>query len=91
MHSIKTDSTGILKIGCAFSLGIRDENYLNDNLIISLNPVDAYEPYHTPQSTSISTPNGLPGIPVPSNTAGITYTDANGQAWIADDIDEKMK
>lgn len=35
----------------------------------------------------ISTPNGLPGIPVPSNTAGITYTDAAGQAWIADEID----
>lgn len=87
VHSIKTDSTGILKIGCAFSLGIRDENYLNDNLIISLNPVDAYEPYKQPQSTSIITPNGLPGIPVPSNTAGITYTDANGQAWIADEID----
>lgn len=87
VHSIKTDSTGILKIGCAFSLGIRDENYLNDNLIISLNPVDAYEPYHEPQSTSIITPNGLPGIPVPSNTAGITYTDANGQAWIDDEID----
>lgn len=85
--SMKTDSTGILKIGCAFSLGIRDENYLNDNLIISLNPVDAYEPYRTPQSTAIVTPNGLPGIPVPSNTAGITYTDANGQAWIADEID----
>ena len=87
--SIKTDSTGILKIGCAFSLGIRDENYLNDNLIISLNPVDAYEPYRTPQSTSIITPNGLPGIPVPSNTVGITYTDADGQAWIADYIDFK--
>lgn len=85
--SMKTDSTGILKIGCAFSLGIRDENYLNDNLIISLNPVDAYEPYRTPQYTAIITPNGLPGIPVPSNTAGITYTDANGQAWIADEID----
>lgn len=87
VHSIKTDSTGILKIGCAFLLGIRDENYLNDNLIISLNPVDAYEPYRTPQSTAIVTPNGLPGIPVPSNTAGITYTDADGQSWIADEID----
>lgn len=49
--------------------------------------ITAYEPYRTPQSTAIVTPNGLPGIPVPSNTAGITYTDANGQAWIADEID----
>lgn len=47
----------------------------------------SYEPYRTPQSTAIITPNGLPGIPVPSNTAGITYTDAKGQAWIADEID----
>lgn len=47
----------------------------------------SYEPYKQPQSTYIITPNGLPGIPVPSNTAGITYTDANGQAWIADEID----
>ena len=47
----------------------------------------AYEPYRTPQYTAIITPNGLPGIPVPSNTAGITYTDANGQSWIADEID----
>ena len=54
-----------------------------------MNPVDAYEPYRTPQSTSIITPNGLPGIPVPSNTVGITYTDADGQAWIADYIDFK--
>lgn len=47
----------------------------------------SYEPYKQPQSTSIITPNGLPGIPVPSNTAGITYTDAKGQAWIADEVD----
>ena len=49
--------------------------------------ITAYEPYRTPQSASLITPNGLPGIPVPSNTAGITYTDANGQALIADEID----
>lgn len=46
-----------------------------------------YEPYRTTQSTSLITPTGLPAIPVPSGTSGITYTDANGQAWIADDID----
>lgn len=46
-----------------------------------------YEPYRTPQSTSLITPNGLPGIPVPVGTACITYTDAAGQAWIADEVD----
>lgn len=43
-----------------------------------------YEPYHAQQSMSISTPNGLPGIPVPS---GSNYTAADGQQWICDEID----
>lgn len=36
------------------------------------------------QSMTIATPNGLPGIPVPT---GGNYTDANGQQWICDEID----
>ena len=47
----------------------------------------SYEPYKQPQSLPITTPTGLPAIPVPSGTPGITYTDAGGQAWIADEID----
>ncbi len=43
----------------------------------------AYEPYKS-QTLTISTPNGLPGIPV---TSGGNYTDANGQQWICDEID----
>lgn len=39
------------------------------------------------QSFPIATPTGLPAIPVPSGTSGITYTDSDGQAWIADEID----
>ena len=35
-------------------------------------------------SMTISTPNGLPGIPVNS---GGNYTDASGQQWICDEID----
>lgn len=45
-----------------------------------------YAPYHEPQSLSISTPTGLPAIPV--DTDG-NYTDANGQQWIADYADLK--
>lgn len=44
----------------------------------------SYEPYHEPQSMSVTTPNGLPGIPVSS---GGSYTDADGQQWICDEID----
>ena len=37
-----------------------------------------------PQSMTVATPNGLPGIRV---TSGGNYTDANGQQWICDEID----
>lgn len=36
------------------------------------------------QTLTISTPNGLPGIPVSS---GGNYTDADGQQWVCDEID----
>lgn len=40
-----------------------------------------WEPHKTPQSLTLSTPGGLPGIPV---TSGGNYTDESGQQWIAD-------
>lgn len=43
-----------------------------------------YESCHEPQSMDISTPNGLPGIPVSS---GGNYIDVAGQQWICDEID----
>lgn len=46
-----------------------------------------YEPYYEPQTISISTPTGLPAIPV--DTDG-NYTDANGQQWISDYVDLKL-
>ena len=45
-----------------------------------------YTPYRESQSLSISTPTGLPAIPV--DTDG-NYTDANGQQWISDYVDLK--
>lgn len=53
-------------------------------MITSENQTEDYEPYHTPQTLTLSTPNGLPGIPV---TSGGNYTDENGQQWICDDVD----
>lgn len=46
----------------------------------------AYEPYITPQTLTLSTPGGLPGIPV---TSSGNYTDENGQQWVCDEIDLK--
>ncbi len=43
-----------------------------------------YEPYKTPQSLTLATPNGLPGVPVSKDG---NYTDQNGQQWICDEID----
>lgn len=42
-----------------------------------------WSPYQS-QSLVLSTPNGLPGIPV--DTGG-NYTDADGQQWVCDEID----
>lgn len=42
-----------------------------------------WRPY-TGNTITISTPNGLPGIPVDS---GGNYTDSTGQQWICDEID----
>lgn len=43
-----------------------------------------YEPYRAPQSLTLQTPNGLPGVPVSKDG---NYTDSNGQQWICDEID----
>lgn len=45
-----------------------------------------FEPYKQPQSLIVSTPDGLPGIPVSS---GGNYTDGNGQRWVCDEVDFK--
>lgn len=42
-----------------------------------------YEPYRG-HAVTLSTPNGLPGIPV---TSGGNYTDESGQQWICDEVD----
>ena len=58
------------------------------NIQIEEGGYTSYEPYHEPQSLSISTPTSLPAIPV--DTDG-NYTDANGQQWIADYVDLKRE
>ena len=43
-----------------------------------------YEPCKPAQALIVSTPHGLPGIPV---TSGGNYTDADGQQWVCDEVD----
>ena len=61
-----------------------DNTVVVTGLRVYLSSNAAWEPYITPQTLTISTPNGLPGIPVDS---GGNYTDANGQQWICDEVD----
>ncbi len=49
----------------------------------STTPPD-YEKFKPAQTLAVSTPNGLPGIPVAS---GGNYRDESGQEWICDEID----
>lgn len=53
-------------------------------MIVDENQAEDYEPYHTPQTLTLSAQNGLPGIPV---TSGGNYTDENGRQWICDEVD----
>lgn len=69
-----------------FSITCNNCSVAIKNIQIEEGGYTSYEPYHEPQSLSISTPTGLPAIPV--DTDG-NYTDANGQQWIADYVDLK--
>ena len=60
------------------------EAMANITMIETGETVTAYEPAKPIQKATITTPNGLHGIPV---TAGGNYTDASGQQWICDEID----
>lgn len=52
-------------------------------LMVSLDSSTTYSPYRE-QLLTLTTPNGLPGIPV---TSGGNYTDQNGQQWVCDEVD----
>lgn len=58
---------------------------LNTTVQVSLtrNKITTYSHYRE-QLLTLTTPNGLPGIPV---TSGGNYTDQNGQQWICDEVD----
>lgn len=52
-------------------------------VIATVSKPATYSPYHE-QLLTLPTPNGLPGIPVPS---GGNYTDPQGQQWVCDEVD----
>lgn len=52
--------------------------------LVAVNKDISWETYKEPQTLTVLTPNGLPGIPVGS---GGNYTDEDGQQWVCDEID----
>lgn len=82
-HTLKQSKT---KLGAPKNAKyFRASEGYKDTLMICYGDVDEYEPC-TKQSLMISTPNGLPGIPV-TDASLATYTDENGKMWCADEVD----
>ena len=52
--------------------------------MFAVGDIKTYTPYVEPQSLTLATPNGLPGVPVSKDG---NYTDADGQQWVCDEID----
>lgn len=87
-NSTKIDLTTVSYV--IVQIGLLNDSYKTsfvDNIMLCDEANQPYKPYKQPQSLPITTPTGLPAIPVSSSTSGIIYTDADGQAWIADEID----
>lgn len=84
-NSSFTVHEGILNADIIYLYGsTNDETTTISNMQINAgNTKLPYEPYRG-SSMSISTPNGLLGVPVPANG---NYTDASGQQWVCDEID----
>ena len=74
------------------SIGNKDVKGFYDQLkvgggleyMFAVGDIKTYTPYVEPQSLTLQTPNGLPGVPVSEDG---NYTDADGQQWICDEID----
>ena len=74
------------------SIGNKDVKGFYDQLkvgggleyMFAVGDIKTYTPYVEPQSLTLATPNGLPGVPVSKDG---NYTDADGQQWICDEID----
>ena len=61
-----------------------DNTVVIEGLRLTLNEDAPWEKFKEPQTLTLNTPNGLPGVPV---TSGGNYTDENGQQYVCDEID----
>ena len=78
----RSDAPGFLRFTVNIPEGLTFDCLFKVQLELGVTAT-TYEPYHE-QTLTLSTPNGLPGIPV---TSGGNYTDQNGQQWVCDKVD----
>ena len=81
--NLKDDSVLDIIFGCGQNPN-KEKRYLYDIQIEHGLSQTSYEPYRAPQLLTLSTPNGLPGVPVSKDG---NYTDSDGQQWVCDEID----
>ena len=74
----------LVHVGRNFTFADIEENFQLERGTVAT----PYEPYKAPQTLTIPTPNGLPGIKVTDATLA-TLKDAEGNMWCADEIDFK--
>ena len=80
-----TPNEDVNYIGVFVNFGDPYDTYTVEHFMVNVwDTALSWEPYKTPQTLTLSTPGGLPGIPVAS---GGNYTDADGQQWVCDEID----
>lgn len=85
--SAKRKFTGVVELGASrvkVDAGVTVNNVVVYPILCNSETVLDYELSKGVQTIALSTPSGLPGIPVSSDG---NYTDASGQAWICDEID----
>lgn len=78
----RSDAPGFLRFTVNIPEGLTFDCLFKVQLELGVTAT-TYEPHHE-QTLILSTPNGLPGIPV---TSGGNYTDQNGQQWVCDEVD----
>ena len=73
---------------CYVKIGVLDGSGTTYLMLEAGTEATPYEPYKTPQTLAIPTPNGLPGIKV-TKADFATYTGAEGQMWCSYEINFK--
>ena len=84
-HNITVNTAEHNEIVISFYSSANIVEYKVEDVIVNVGSNNlTFEPYKDPQTLALTTPNGLPGVPVDKNG---NYIDTNGQLWAVDEKD----